>query len=93
MPKRKIKYYKKIEISVPITKKEFLRQRTADFGKDHISKVYIVKNKILKASEVDSLVNKGGLKKIKYKGKLYFSKQQIAGILKNQKMRLKHFQI
>jgi len=91
MAKAKTKHYIKIEISVPITKKAFLKQQTSDFEKDHISKVSMVRNKILTAGKIDTLVKTGVLEKIKYKGKIYFSKQDIEDIIKNQKINLKLF--
>ncbi len=91
MAKARSKYNKTIKISVPITKKEFLKQQMSDFEKDHISKVNLIKNKILTAGKIDTLIRTGVLEKIKYKGKVYFSKQDIGNIIKNQKINLKLF--
>ncbi len=91
MAKAKTKHYIEVKISVPVTKKAFLKQQMSDFEKDHISKINITKNKILTAGKIDTLVKTGVLEKIKYKGKVYFSKQDIGDIIKNQKINLKLF--
>jgi len=87
----KQKYHLIIKTLVPVTKKAFLEQQMKDFREEHISKIDIVLDEILTSSKIDTLIKTGVLKKVKYRGRVYFNKQDIKDVIKNQKINLKLF--
>ncbi len=70
--------------SKPVTKKEFFRLRDEEVKSNYVSKQRLIENKQYTKHQLDSCEKQGLLTSLKYKGKIYFPKEQLIKIIDSE---------
>ena len=84
MAKGKAQYFVREYTDKPVTKKEFFRLRDEEIKRTHVLRMRILENKQYTRSQLDELEKQGLLTRIKHKGKIFFPKDQLLGIIDSE---------
>ena len=85
MTKSRAKYFIREYYDRLIAKKELLRRRDQEIRASYIGKQFLIKNKIFTKSRLTSYEKKGLLTSIVYKGRKFFKKEEVGGIIGNER--------
>lgn len=89
MGKRKAQYFIREYIDKPVTKKEYFRLRDEEMKRTHIMRQRILENKQYTLSQLNALIHDGLLTPVKYKGRIFFPKDQLLTIINNEPLQRK----
>ena len=77
MSGKKQQFYIREYVDRPVSKKDFLREQEEQATGDGRTKQSLIRDLIFTDSEIRKMVQNGILKPIKYRSKIYFSKEDI----------------